>query len=296
MALICNELKPDVFIITEHGFKNESINFLKIENYELSTFYIRNVHKGGGVAVFVKKSILFSEYKTTICMEKDFEAAGIYVNNIIGSKILIIGLYRSPSGNNNEFFMKLDTLLNNLTLKAQKFILIGDFNINVLENNKAETLILKDLLKTYNLEWFINSPTRVTATSATAIDNVISNITNMTVSLIVTAVADHDAQLVTIDDWSPEKHPDECYFRRLTTFKNIRNLKRSLEKLNWNFLDDYKDAGKMYEKFSSIFLHHLNICCPLHKTLKQNKSNTNTWITKGILVSRKNLKFYYKKK
>lgn len=32
---------------------------------------------------------------------------------------------------------------------------------------------LEDLLKTFNLKWYINSPTHVTAKSVTAIDNVV---------------------------------------------------------------------------------------------------------------------------
>ena len=56
-----------------------------------------------------------------------------------------------------------------------------------------------DLLLSFNLRWSIDSPTRVTATSATAIDNVVANIENMSVSVHNTVISDHDAQLVTIE-------------------------------------------------------------------------------------------------
>ncbi|KAG8248759.1 hypothetical protein J6590_033934 [Homalodisca vitripennis] len=86
-------------------------------------------------------------------------------------------------------------LLQILFQKNRSFIIIGDFNVDVLNIRDIKTRKLGDLLKTFDLHWSVNSPTRVTATTATAIDNVITNMPSVAVSLIVTAISDHDAQL-----------------------------------------------------------------------------------------------------
>jgi hypothetical protein len=114
--------------------------------------------------------------------------------------IYIIGLYRSPSGDIDNFLKNLEYLLNNSMMKNHKFVIIGDLNINVLEEGSPNTKRLKDLLNTFYLKCFINSPKRVTENTESAIDNVISNIANLSVSVIVTAIGDHDAQLVSINN------------------------------------------------------------------------------------------------
>ncbi|KAG8244384.1 hypothetical protein J6590_024296 [Homalodisca vitripennis] len=52
LALVCEELKPDVLVVSEHGFKPEAINIFKIQNFELANYFCRNNFKGGGVAFF----------------------------------------------------------------------------------------------------------------------------------------------------------------------------------------------------------------------------------------------------
>ncbi|KAG8316397.1 hypothetical protein J6590_051487, partial [Homalodisca vitripennis] len=90
----------------------------------------------------------------------------------------------SPSGNENMFFTKLESLLTDLTNHHLDYILMGGFNINVLDNNQQTTKRLANLLRLFDLELLVKTPTRVTATTKSAIDNVISNLPNVAVSVI----------------------------------------------------------------------------------------------------------------
>lgn len=78
------------------------------------------------------------------------------------------------------------------------FIIIEYFNINVLEPTDPLTQRCQDILVSFGLSWSIDSPTRVTATTSTAIDNVIINITNKSVYVINTAISGHFGQEVVI--------------------------------------------------------------------------------------------------
>lgn len=57
--------------------------------------------------------------------------------------LILIGLYRPPTPNTDEFFLKLDKLLQTLsTVKKNKIISMGDSNINIL--NKDEPTLCQN--------------------------------------------------------------------------------------------------------------------------------------------------------
>lgn len=57
-----------------------------------------------------------------------------------------------------------------------KTIIMGEFNINVLQMNDPMIRVFNDTLGSFGLNWSVNWPTRVTVASSTTIDNVITNI------------------------------------------------------------------------------------------------------------------------
>jgi len=80
------------------------------------------------------------------------------------------------------------------------FIILGDININYLNESKNKNLP-DNLLLSHNLTSIINFPTRVQNTSATAIDNIFINVfqfESYPVTTIINGVSNHDAQLLII--------------------------------------------------------------------------------------------------
>ncbi|KAG8333812.1 hypothetical protein J6590_102667 [Homalodisca vitripennis] len=71
---------------------------------------------------------------------------------------------------------------------------MGDFNIDALDNTHHSTIRLVDLLRSFDLELLVRTPTRVTATTQSAIDNIITNHSSVAVSVVNTAVSDHYGQ------------------------------------------------------------------------------------------------------
>ncbi len=79
LALICEELNPEVLVVTEHGFNNSNIIHFKIQNYELANYFCRSEAKGGGSAIFLKTSLNFSPFTLTESTDKYFEVTGVKV-------------------------------------------------------------------------------------------------------------------------------------------------------------------------------------------------------------------------
>lgn len=249
LAMLCDDLKPDVLVVSEHGFNDDNVVLFKIDNYSLAASYQRQTFKWGGVALFVKENIQSKPFKTPENVDLDFEVKGLTVRSKNSGDIIIIGLYRSPRGCFNSFFVKLDVLLKTVTSKKINFIILGDFNINVLDKTNPQTQRLKDLLSIYGLKWSIDSPTRVTLNSSTAIDNVITNLPDASVSVFDVAISDHYAQLVTVPECAPVVKEYICNVKRVTRPQNIANLVESLNKEPWEFLNHFDCPDKCLTLF-----------------------------------------------
>ncbi|KAG8274531.1 hypothetical protein J6590_105776, partial [Homalodisca vitripennis] len=137
-------------------------------------------------------------------VEKDFEAAGIKVDI-----------------NNKKQSLSIFTNLTNLELN---YVLMGDFNVDALNNTHPTTIRPVDMLRSFGLELLLKSTTRVTPTSQTAIDNVVSNIPKVAVSVVNTAISDHYGQEAIIMGKQIERGPKITKIIRDTRPNNIAHL------------------------------------------------------------------------
>ena len=84
-------------------------------------------------------------------------------------KWLCIGLYKSPSQNENYFLDILSKVLSKQTCQYENVMLIGDFNLTV--NNKN----LGVFIDKFNLDSLINKPTCFQSANPTCIDLILTN-------------------------------------------------------------------------------------------------------------------------
>lgn len=289
LSILCSELDPDILVVSETGFSQTTKSHFQILNYNLVNTFCREKQKGGGVGIFTKLSTVTSNWELPLATEKHFEITGIKLSTK-NYKLHIIGLYRSPSGDEGVFFQQFEALLNGLLSDDVHFILLGDFNIDVLDQDDKMTKRFKDVLTTFGLTWSVNTPTRVTPTSKTAIDNVISNIPNIITTVVCTAISDHDAQQVVVTDCQQEKKLPVVSIQRDLYPENIALFNAKLSKERWNFLQ-FPTFNDKFEAFNDTLLFNLNTFCPLKNKKQSQKRWTIPWITSGILVSRERIKF-----
>jgi len=77
------------------------------EYFKLGIKFCRHQFKNGGVCIFVHESKDVESVPTHhICKEQDIEIYAIKLN-LPKFKIVIVTIYRSPTGNCNYFLMKL---------------------------------------------------------------------------------------------------------------------------------------------------------------------------------------------
>jgi exonuclease III len=150
------------------------------------------------VCIFVKKNQHFSKIDISPhCKEEEMEICAIQLVTK-SVNLIILSLYRAPSGDFLEFIKRLDAILKCLYSPKSEFIICGDININYLNENDHKQKI-NPFLKTYNLSHTVNFPTRVQNSSSTAIDNIFTASARLSSSHTfprVNGLSDHDAQFL----------------------------------------------------------------------------------------------------
>jgi len=206
-----NELKPHIISINETWVKQDQKGeFNKLFDYVFIS-NCRNQTKGGGVALYVHKTLSFTIRDSfTIMNKKLFESPfiDIFINK--RDKMTISAIYRSPNQStqaNSEFVKTLCPLVNNISKSKLPTIITGDFNYNLLEYQNTHTNNFIDLMFDHSFFSCITKPTRITPTTVTVLNQIWINIFNKRTGsgIIVDCIADHlpVAFCVELDDSLP---------------------------------------------------------------------------------------------
>lgn len=160
----------DLFFITETWLtRNVPSENISIENYNLIR-RDRPLGRAGGVCVFIKNDITYSIIQTCDSYEQ------LWLNIKLNRQSYAVGVvYKPPDYNCNNFFTAFEQEISNLIPKYDEMFCLGDFNIDMLKPDGLATKNFFSLLDTFNLKQMVNTPTRITLTSASLIDLIISS-------------------------------------------------------------------------------------------------------------------------
>lgn len=172
---------------------------LNLDDYKL---YNRNRlgRPGGGVCLYVD-----SGHSVNICDDliiEDGHSDSLFIEiNVKNGKNLIVGvIYRPPDSDFDTFKTKLDAHLNCINRNDKNCFILGDFNVDISKEDKTKDDFINTL---YSSSFFptINTFIRVTESSRTIIDNIITNIQNARIDsgLILSDITDNFPIVLFID-------------------------------------------------------------------------------------------------
>jgi len=246
-----------IICLTEHHLKDHEINLVSMEHYKLSSKFCRQQYKNGGTCIYVNKSIDYDIIPTDhICNEKDLETCAIKLN-LHKINIVIISIYRSPSGNYSYFLKKLESFFKSLYTLRTEYIICGDINVNYLHSNSRQQQ-LDMLLTTYNLVGIVKFPTRITKQSSTTIDNFfIDPSRKHSIKPIANGISDHDAQILVLENVLMPAHKlTPCVFRDFNDH-SIYNFLMHLSMENWDDVFSENNVN-IFNKFVDTYLKIFN--------------------------------------
>lgn len=305
LEIVVEELNPDFVCLSEHGMKEYELVGFTLPGYKIVANYCREHYNGGGVLICAKVGLMTEQYmnedQINLCVDKEIEFAAIKIIN--GNHFILIVIYRSPQGNVETFLEKLTDILSVCVFGHKQVVICGDFNMDVLKENKVSKTFI-EVLNTYGVRATINVPTRtvttVSGTSATAIDNILTNVNDKLykTSVVVTALADHDAQMIELfptRTTSTVESPTYNKVYRTMGLKNIETFYQKLTVQSWQIVYNQNNVNSKYEVFADIINCLFNVSFPLRKIKTNGKVGLTDklgkrWITPQIRGLREKIK------
>lgn len=279
------EKKFDLIVLSEtHTIYN-------IADFNIKGFKVfwndGSVNKFDGCAMYVREEI-YREHAIVEVNNVKCLNVSILKNN---KKVDIMGLYRSPSTNSQNFIGDLNDILSENT-KDQKriYVLAGDININLLETNSGVVNDYLTVLSSHGFHSLINKPTRVQAESATCIDHFfVKYKENMLKSInpvvLTRTLTDHYPIILNIElSVNGNGVVTENQFLKKTNYKLLNEL---LSRAGWNDVLNCNDVDICTELFVGRLKGYISGATSVYKINNKNR-RLKPWITSGLLTSIRN--------
>lgn len=260
--------------------------------YELpgykSVHAIRPHRTGGGVSIFVQQHFQFSRRDDLVLSYDECNVESVLIEIVTAkNKNIIIGnIYKPPDTDTVKFNNSINNVLTRINKEDKICYILGDFNINLL---KYEThSFTKEFLNILQANYFfpaIVKPTRITAKSATLIDNILFNSLKFerNSGLIFTDITDHLPifQIVTLDNGLNRTNVAPQTVRKFSESNKLQ-FKNMLQEVSFDEVFREKDPNLAYSIFMKLFNRCFIKCFPLTYCRNNRKENNQPWFTRGL--------------
>ena len=245
-------------------------------------------NQGGGVAIYVKECI---SYKQLAKYEnQSLEAIWLQVNTIEG-KVLICCCYRPPQ--DNTFWDEKRLVLDDVKTDNVKYIyILGDINADV---NTANGRKLNLLCANYNLKCLITEPTRITDTSATILDQIITNASNCVNKVEVHPPVSTNDHCTVSALLNFKVHKEEAYTRHVWQYKeaDFNQYRNALQETDFNACFESNNIDVVCQSWSQTLLDCARANVP-NKTVTIRPNDT-PWYNNALrLMKRRMLRLFHK--
>jgi acetolactate synthase regulatory subunit len=214
--------------VTEKIYDSE----LKINNYSLIRTNSHSCHTGG-LSVYVRAKINHEIISSKQCGSNWFSAVKTYENK----KCIYGTLYHSPSSSDAEFIDLFDNWCEELFEKAENcnIIITGDFNIDFSRPSFYQKK-LQMVFEAYGLKQMTKDMTRVTETSQSMIDLVLTN--NKSITVLTSnedKISDHETLKIYVDETGKNCEVEK---KETLSWKNYSKdaLQSELRKYDWDMI------------------------------------------------------------
>jgi hypothetical protein len=170
--------KFSIIALTETWIKPQNSNLFNLDGYH-HEFALRPDKTGGGISIYLDENLDFfirndltstDHISESLWLEIDKTKLGTPKNILIGC------IYRIPGQNPDLFNEKMSSILTLISSENKLIYHTGDYNLDLIQSSThPATNEFLNINYAHSLTPKINKPTRITATTATLIDNLFSN-------------------------------------------------------------------------------------------------------------------------
>jgi hypothetical protein len=230
IEILIKESKPSIVCLTEtHVTENVFDSELGVKNYSLVRNNSNSSHTGG-MSIYIRDSINYEIISNKQCGSNWFSA----IKTFETKKYIFGVLYHSPSSSDSEFIDLFDNWCEELFEISEdcEFVITGDFNIDFRIPNFYQRK-LQNVFESYGLRQMTNESTRITATTETMIDLVLTN--NNSINVFVckeNRISDHETLKIDLNKDERDKVNTK---KEILCWKNYSKeaLQCELKKTDW---------------------------------------------------------------
>ena len=270
----------DILAINESKLDdNDSDNMLSLHGYTLVR-RDRN-KKGGGVCVYLRDSLSFKRlYEFE---EQNLELIALEIQKPNSKPFLFTAWYRPPKLD-SQCFKYFELFLEKVEPKYKEIYILGDLNCNFLSNPlEYHTSQLMDVLISFQMNQVLTEPTRVTHTSKTLIDVVITNSKERLnhTGAYPLSISDHYLIYAIRKIGIPRGRPR---FVEARNFKHFDESKFKMDLINapWPCIDNFQDVNRALAAWTKVFLSVVDKHAPCRTRRIRNKPSP--WLNPNILM------------
>jgi hypothetical protein len=280
-------------------------NLLELPGFQKLVFKNRSIGRGGGVGFYIRNGLTYKVLNPPLrhFEDKVFESLSIEItdSNSVGNKRYVISnVYRSPSIANgytaadqlDEFFIRMDLLMNYFNSLNCKAYLFLDSNINLLniENSNEAATYLSNIIENGYIPANTKA-TRMQNNSVSLIDNILTNEKSQIVcsGSIIEDISDHWLTFYQCNKkTSFSKKTNQSMGHRLINETTLTNFRENLQNLHWDDVLRTDAVDTCYDLFWDKFKTVYDICFPVIKTrFNRNYHGLSDFMTRGLLTSRR---------
>ena len=250
---------------------------MKIKGYELVRCD-RNCD-GGGACIYLRDTINFIDKKDLV--PQDLEAVCVEITRRNTKPFLVTTIYRPPDSP-SEYFDKCEELITNIDSLDKEFYVLGDLNCSWLKEYKYETKRLKAFCDLYQLTQLIKEPTRITETSSSLLDVIITSHPERIVHSGVRHIGVSDHSLIYAIKKSNVTSPQKPKIIKTRNFRNFDNndFLWDLSGQPWSNLQYCHNIEQMWSLWKSMFITIVDKHAPIKR--KRIRSSSIPWVTPEI--------------
>ena len=267
---------------------NITDNMINLDGYDI----VRKdrSRSGGGVCIYLRSSINYSKVRNILIKVRndlvptELEAVCVEIIKPHSKPFLVTTVYRPPSAL-SEFFDHLENLIKAADNENKKLYILGDLNCNMLKTNddsNIPTKKIKSLYELYQLTQLIDEATRITPTTTSLIDHIVTNMPEKISDsgVIHTGISDHSLVFAIRKISIVTKQENTLEIRNMKNFDEGKLIEELL-KQHWEYVYFFADdPNAMWKIWKNLFLEVLDKHAPLQQ--KKIRSKKVPWITSDI--------------
>lgn len=279
LRLLINQKKPLLVLLSEtHVTENINESEIQVLNYNLLRCDSHSRHTGGCVIYY--KSELLVNQKSCETFNKSVWILSIEVNSKekTHSGTYTI-LYRSPNSVIPEFLVYFEEWCERNMDLTKTNLICNDFNIDLFKSAYAKKM--KITIKELGMKQKVNKPTRVTNSTSTLIDYVLTNDKDIKVTVMNTdKISDH--MTILVEKKIKQENPAENH-KKLNTISVFKYRKETFEQylklIKWEEIKVINDINLKAEQL----VKELKNCTKcFYKSVNMKSVDNNKWYTPEI--------------